>query len=460
MDPMPIARSADVPGWSNLETVFESLGRVLITLDAQFSIIRVSRNLDQLAGEGASTRAIGQPVETLIGARLFGPSDTLRESLRHGHRVEGRRGVLHCGREDARLVSITTAPVSEVVYNMCDPRARFIVVVRPAEEDDLMLQSAHASQGLVSRSPQMRRIIHVVESLHHSDATVLITGESGTGKEVIARAIHARSPHSAGPFVAVNCAALPGELLETELFGHVRGAFTGAVKDRIGRVELANGGTLFLDEAADIPLPVQVKLLRVLQDRVFERVGESTPRRLNARIIAATNADLVEAIRSGRLREDLYYRLKVVPIHLPPLRERPEDIETIAQHLLARIGGREGRVLWLSEDALGLFRAYPWPGNVRELENVLEYSVALCRGQTIHVDDLPAEIRSAAAAAGCAEPPAPAETEVAASGDPEARLIQSTLERNLWNRSKAAKDLGMSRSTLWRKMREMRIGGA
>ncbi len=457
MTRMPIAHSVDVPGWSNLETVFESLGRVLITLDAQFEIIRVSRNLDQLAGAGASATAIGQPVETLIGARLFGPSDTLRESLRQGHRVEGRRGVLLCGSEDARLVSITTAPVSEVVYNMCDPRARFIVVVRPAEEDDVMLQSAHASHGLVSRSPQMRRIIHVVESLHHSDATVLITGESGTGKEVIARAIHARSPHSAGPFVAVNCAALPGELLETELFGHVRGAFTGAVKDRIGRVEMAAGGTLFLDEAADIPLPVQVKLLRVLQDRVYERVGESTSRPLNARVIAATNGDLAAAIREGRLREDLYYRLKVVPIHVPPLRERPEDIETIAQHLLARIGGREGRALWLSEDTLDLFRGYPWPGNIREMENVLEYTVALCRGQTIHVDDLPPEICSAPASAAPAAP-VPTEPGEAAPGSPEARLIQATLERNLWNRSRAARELGMSRSTLWRKMREMRIG--
>jgi len=303
----------------------------------------------------------------------------------------------------------------------------------------------------------MRRIIHVVESLHHSDATVLITGESGTGKEVIARAIHARSPHSAGPFVAVNCAALPGELLETELFGHVRGAFTGAVKDRIGRVEMAAGGTLFLDEAADIPLPVQVKLLRVLQDRVYERVGESTSRPLNARVIAATNGDLAAAIREGRLREDLYYRLKVVPIHVPPLRERPEDIETIAQHLLARIGGREGRALWLSEDTLDLFRGYPWPGNIREMENVLEYAVALCRGQTIHVDDLPPEICSAPASAAPAAP-VPTEPGEAAPGSPEARLIQATLERNLWNRSRAARELGMSRSTLWRKMREMRIG--
>jgi DNA-binding NtrC family response regulator len=305
----------------------------------------------------------------------------------------------------------------------------------------------------------MMRIVHLVESLHRSDATVLITGESGTGKEVNARALHAQSTHGAGPFVPVNCAALPGELLESELFGHVRGAFTGAVRDRLGRLEMANGGTLFLDEAAEIPPGIQVKLLRVLQDRVFERVGESTPRRLGARIIAATNADLQDAIQQGKLREDFYYRLRVVPIHVPPLRERPADIELIARHLLARIGGREGRSLRLSSDTLAVLETFPWPGNVRELENALEYAVAVCRGQTIHVEDLPAEIRSArrapapgAPAPGVVSPPLPVGGEV--------RRIRAALERNMWNRSKTARELGMSRSTLWHKMRELRIGPA
>ncbi len=246
-------KTVPVPSWSNLEAVFESLGRVLISLDAQFVIIRASHMLDALAGEGSAARVIGKPIESLIGARLFGPEDSLREALRQGRREEGRRGVLRCGEDAARLVSVTTAPVAENVMSACDPRARYLVVLRPAEDDDSILQSAIASHGLVARSLPMMRIVHLVESLHRSDATVLITGESGTGKEVIARALHAQSTHGAGPFVAVNCAALPGELLESELFGHVRGAFTGAVRDRVGRLEMAHGGTLFLDEVGGDP---------------------------------------------------------------------------------------------------------------------------------------------------------------------------------------------------------------
>lgn len=451
--------SAPVPGWSNLEAVFESLGRVLISLDDQFHVLRASHTLDALAGEGASTSVIGNPIESLIGARLFGPEDSLREALREGRREEGRRGVLRCGEDAARLVSVTAAPVAESVMSMCDPRARYLVVLRPAEDDDAMLQSAIASHGLVARSLPMMRIVHLVESLHRSDATVFITGESGTGKEVIARALHAQSTHGAGPFVPVNCAALPGELLESELFGHVRGAFTGAVKDRVGRLEMAFGGTLFLDEAAEIPPGVQVKLLRVLQERVFERVGESTPRRLGARIIAATNADVHDAILQGKLREDFYYRLRVVPIHIPPLRERPVDIELIAQHLLARIGGREGRALRLSPDTLSVLEAFPWPGNVRELENALEYAVAVCRSQTIHFEDLPIEVQAARRAPAEPLPAQPVAEEPAEAGG-EAQRIRKALERNMWNRSKTARELGMSRSTLWHKMRDLRIGPA
>ncbi len=459
--------SQRAPDWSNLEAVFESLGRALVVLDEAFVIIRASHSLDRMAGSGTSSEMIGQPVESLFGPRLFGPEETLRESLRLGRREEGRRGVLRCGRDAARLVSVTTTPLAEGVVSACDPRACYLVVIRPAEDDDTILQSALVSHGLVARSPQMLRIVHLVESLHGSDANVLITGESGTGKEVLARALHAHSPRSGGPFVAVSCAALPADLLESELFGHVRGAFTGAVRDRVGRLDLAKGGTLFLDEAGDIPLPVQVKLLRVLQERLFERVGESTPRPLDARIVAATNRDLKEAIRQGRFREDLYYRLRVVPIHVPPLRERSEDVELIARYLLARIGGRAGRAVQLSPDTLAALERYDWPGNVRELENALEYAVALGRGQTVQLEDLPAEICSPEcrpAGMLAADPPGRETHRVAASGalspqtDPEHAPIRAALERNLWNRSKAAAELGMSRTKLWRRMRELRIG--
>jgi two-component system NtrC family response regulator len=266
--------------------------------------------------------------------------------------------------------------------------------------------------------------------------------------------------------VAVNCGALPSDLLESELFGHVKGAFTGAVRDRAGRFELARGGTVFLDEVGDIPLQLQVKLLRVLQERQFERVGESETRPMAARVIAATNRDLAGAIREGRFRDDLYYRLRVVPIHIPPLRERPEDVGIIAQHLLAHIGGRAGRAVRLSPDALGVMERYAWPGNVRELENGLEYAVALSSGQTIHIEDLPEEIRGDGGPAG---PPAPSKTVPEAMSPaagrpdgespsgPERARITAALEQHHWNRQRAAEALGLSRSTLWRRMRDLGI---
>jgi transcriptional regulator with PAS, ATPase and Fis domain len=461
-DTLPAPRTTlEAPsGFGTLETVFAALGRVLVVLDRDFRVLRASRSLDDLARPGAVEAALGRPIEELVGARLFGPTESLREALEQGHREEGRRAILRCGEESARLVSLTAAVLPSDVTSHCDPRARYIVVLRPAETDNGLVQSMLSSHGLVARSPAMRGIVHLVESLHRSEATVLVTGESGTGKELIARALHANSPRCTGPFVAVNCGALPGELLESELFGHVRGAFTGAVRDRAGRIDLARGGTLFLDEVGDIPPHLQVKLLRVLQERRFERVGESTPRPMDARVIAATNVDLAEAIRIGRFRDDLYYRLRVVPIHVPPLRERVEDIPLIAHHLLAHIGGREGRALLLSPDTLAAMARYSWPGNVRELGNALEYAVATCTGQTIQIENLPPELRHGEDRPGLE----PVNTQDAApladplAEDPTERLrILQTLESARWNRGRAAELLGMSRSTLWRRMKELGI---
>ena len=446
------------PGFGTLETVFAALGRVLVVLDRDFRVIRASRSLDDLARPGAAEAALGRPIEELVGARLFGPSESLREALEQGHREEGRRAILRCGEESARLVSLTAAVLPSDVTSHCDPRARYIVVLRPAETDNGLVQSMLSSHGLVARSQAMRGIVHLVESLHRSEATVLVTGESGTGKELIARALHANSPRCTGPFVGVNCGALPGELLESELFGHVRGAFTGAVRDRVGRFEAARGGTLFLDEVGDMPLHLQVKLLRVLQERHFERVGESTPRPVDARVIAATNVDLADAIRAGRFRDDLYYRLRVVPIHVPPLRERVEDVPLIAQHLLAHIGGREGRALRLSPDTLAAMTRYRWPGNVRELGNALEFAVATCTGQTIQIENLPPELRQETEGVEVAAPVAIEPLGLEGVDDPAERVrIVHGLESAHWNRGRAAEILGISRSTLWRRMKELGI---
>ncbi len=428
-----------------------------MALDGDFCVRHASERIDQLLGDGARESLIGQPVERILGAELFGPGGALREALIAGLKREGWRGALRLEPEGSRPVSVTAAPLVHDAYGICDLEARYLVVIRPAEEEIGLDAGPTALGGMIARSAPMVRIARLVEHLQHSDATILLTGESGTGKEVVARAIHAHSAHRDGPFVAVNCGALPADLLESELFGHVRGAFTGAVRDRVGRFELAAGGTLFLDEVGDLPLNLQVKLLRVLQERTFERVGQSETSRTDARIIAATNADLRRAVTAGTFRDDLYYRLRVVPIELPPLRQRREDVEPLAEHLLTRVGARTGRAVRFSPDALHVLLEYPWPGNVRELENALEFAVAVCEGQTIQPEDLPSEIRNAGPAA--TEPrPATAHSRPAPSSRPddgEREKLRQTLERHHWKRDDAARDLGVSRTTLWRKMREL-----
>jgi DNA-binding NtrC family response regulator len=436
-----------------VSAAFASLGRVFLCVDSGFHVLHASSLLDRLIGSGAAEAACGRPVAQLLGAELFGPSGTLRQLLLAGERREGWRSMLTVGDSKPRLVSLTAAPFQSDPGAICDPRVAYIVVLRPAEEDQAAAGAASPFPGLIGRSPAMERVFRLIENLEHSEATVLLTGESGTGKEVVARAIHAHSPRRGGPFVGVNCGALPGELLESELFGHVRGAFTGAVRERAGRFEVAAGGTLFLDEVADLPLQLQVKLLRVLQERTFERVGESQSRRTDARIIAATNLDLRRAVQEGRFREDLFYRLRVVPIEIPPLRDRREDIEPLATYLLARVAARQGRALRFSPDALRALLDYGWPGNVRELENALEYAVAVCKGQTILPEDLPAELQQETAG-----PPFSAVPVVATEGDrgrsPVDVQVLEALEAHRWRRVEAARALGISRATLWRRMRE------
>ncbi|HET8725737.1 MAG TPA: sigma 54-interacting transcriptional regulator [Anaeromyxobacteraceae bacterium] len=457
-------------GFAAVNAVLGSIGRVCMALDADFRVRHVSQVLDTLAGEGAAARLLGKPVETLFGPELFGAGGPLRDALASGEKREGWRASLRVEPSGSRLVSITVAPLRHDPNGICDPEAAFIVVMRPADESDGTAAAAPTSfGGLIARSASMTRTFRLVENLQASDVTVLLTGESGTGKEVLARAIHAHSLRRNGPFVAVNCAALPGELLEAELFGHVRGAFTGAVRDRAGRFELASDGTLFLDEVGDVPLHLQVKLLRVLQERTFERVGESRPRTSTARIIAATNKDLRRAVETGAFREDLYYRLRVFPVELPPLRDRREDIEPLATFLLGRVGGRHGRALRFSPDALRALLAYPWPGNVRELENALEYAVTVAKGHTLVPEDLPPEVLAPgqpvhtpapapAHAVPAPEIPHPPGGRAAPLPAGEAPRIRSALEAHHWNRAQAAQALGMSRTTLWRKMRELGLG--
>jgi DNA-binding NtrC family response regulator/predicted hydrocarbon binding protein len=302
--------------------------------------------------------------------------------------------------------------------------------------------------GLVARSPAMRRMLDLARRVGEVDSTVLITGESGTGKERIARFVHEESARAAGPFVAINCGAITETLLESELFGHARGAFTGAVQDRPGLFEAANGGTLLLDEVGEMTPGLQVKLLRALQEREVRRVGENRSRPIDARVIAATNQELTDRIAAGLFRTDLYYRLNVIELHVPPLRERREDILPLARVLLAEAALRLKRpVTGLSPRAADQLLRYHWPGNVRELENAMERAVALARGGRTDLDDLPEEVRLA----GPAPPPG---ATVRPLADVERDYIVAALDRNGGHQGRTAEQLGIGTATLYRKLRD------
>jgi transcriptional regulator with PAS, ATPase and Fis domain len=442
-----------------------SVGRAFVCLDPSFTILHASHLLDRFLGEGASKALCGRPVEELLGVELFGPSGPLRQALLDGQMREGWRATLKFRGAAPRLVSITTAPLVSDSTDICDPLVRYLVLLRPADEDGAFPNAPVLYSGAIACSPAMLHIFRMVETLQHSESTILITGESGTGKEVVARAIHQHSTRSSGPFVAVNCGAIPADLLESELFGHVRGAFTGAIRDRVGRFELASHGTLFLDEIGDLPPSLQVKLLRVLQEHQYQRVGESATRTTHARIIAATNVDLRLALRQGRLREDLYYRLCVVPIEIPPLRERREDIPPLSLNLLSRITAQSSLIRRISPQAMRLLLDYSWPGNVRELANVIEYAVTVAGRETILPEDLPEELkRPPVESYPIAEKTSRAthsnsndRTIEAPVEDLEAARIRSVLDAHKWKREEAARALGISRATLWRRMRELRL---
>ncbi len=323
--------------------------------------------------------------------------------------------------------------------------------------------------GLVGHAASMQDLFRQILRAAASEASVLITGESGTGKELVARALHDNSSRSKGPYLRVHCAAFPEQLLESELFGHARGAFTGAAAAREGRFEAAHGGTLLLDEIGEVPLSVQVKLLRVLQEREIERLGENQPRKVDVRIIAATHRDLPAMVRNGEFRADLYYRLRVLPIHVPALRERREDIPLLVQPLLANMRGPR-REVQVSAEALDALCAHDWPGNVRELANALEYAVVHAEGATLLPHHLPPEVRVsgrgiAASRAEAAQAPSASLVQrhyraPAGQAGNEREVLSQALRESGGNRAAAARRLGMSRTTLWKKLKQYGLDDA
>jgi DNA-binding NtrC family response regulator len=335
------------------------------------------------------------------------------------------------------------------------------------------VEERYRFEGIVGKSRPMERLFQLLETVAPTNSTILITGETGTGKEVVARAIHHNSPRRVHRFVALNCSAIPETLLEAELFGHVRGAFTGAVGNRQGRLEQAHKGTLFLDEVGTMSVALQMKLLRVLQEREFERVGDSHTIKVDVRVIAATNSDLAKLVAEGQFREDLFYRLNVIPVQLPALRERKEDIPLLVQHFLAKFEAERDASaaatgpraaadhlprVTVSQEGMRLLMAYQWPGNVRQLENAIERAVAFTAGRSqIDVDDLPTEVQQAketAATSSVTRPEGGIDLE-ALVANIERELIQRSLERTNGNKGQAARLLNLKRTTLVEKLKRL-----
>jgi two-component system response regulator HydG len=426
---------------SNLEAIFRSVKDGIVTVDERLKVVQVNEAAERICGLKRGVRGeVFSTVQTHCGKKCL---HTLAATIQNKTSAEADR--LECERTDVpgQVVSVTSSP-------LLDHQGMFsgaVIVVR----DETRLAGLERDLGerqrfhnLIGRSESMQKIYGLIETLSDLQTTVLITGESGTGKELVAEALHCRGGRSARPLVKVNCAALSESLLESELFGHVRGAFTGAVKDKVGRFQRADGGTIFLDEIGDISPRTQLRLLRVLQETEFERVGDSTPLRVDVRVIAATNKDLSEKVRKGEFREDLYYRLKVVEIALPPLRERPEDIPYLTDHFLSKFNAKLGReVRAVSADVRKIFMEYHWPGNVRELEHALEHACVLCSTGTITREDLPSHFMDFPGAGTLA---------VASGERNEVAQILGALEKTAGNKVKAAKLLGIDRKTLYRKI--------
>jgi len=375
----------------------------------------------------------------------------LRRTLKTGKPVIGKTGYIIDSEGNRIPISVSTAVLRDATGRVTGGAETF----RDLSEVEALrreLEGKFQIGDLTSRSPLMQRLFEVLPALAASPSTVLILGETGTGKELVARTIHSLSPRSQGPFIAVNCGALPDTLLESELFGYKAGAFTGAIKDKLGRFAMAKGGALFLDEIGEVSPALQVRLLRVLQDRTFEPLGATRSESTDARIIVATNKDLTDQVRQGFFREDLYYRVNVVRIELPPLRSRKEDIPLLVEQFIARFNRLQMKsVQGIAEEALSLLMAHDWPGNIRELENVIERAFILCNEGRIGIRHLPDEL-TARGAAGRAGADARSAHDIL-----DAQAIRAALESNAFNRLAAAKSLDIHKTTLFRRMKKLGI---
>ncbi len=437
--------SSDSP--NSRDMILDSLTEGVFTVDPELTIQTFNKAAEEITGLDRS-QAIGMKCYQVFQGDMCRERCALSKSMRTGRPSLDQRVKIRNAKGRVVPISIRTSVLK-------DPAGRVIGGVETfrdmSTEEALRkeLTGAYSLGDLVGKSRAMRDIFAILPDVAESESTVLIQGESGSGKEILARTIHNMSPRAEGPFLPVNCAALPDTLLESELFGYVKGAFTDARSDRPGRFEAAQTGTLFLDEIGEISPAVQVKLLRVLDERAYVPLGSNQPRPADVRLLAATNRDLQEEVRCGRFRSDLFYRLNIIRIDLPPLRERPEDIPLLVESLLKKLRARTGKdIRGLTAEAAAALMAHPFPGNVRQLENALEHGFVLCRESLIDLEHLPADFRQSSAASTTGPP----ETE-GLLAKTEHQLIVEALARHDGKRKAAAEELGISTTTLWRRMK-------
>ncbi len=446
-----------------LESILQTLAEGLFLTDEQGTIRYCNKALETMTGK-SSKDILGQKCCTLMKescnpppeCNLFSKGEIINTECTLQHQAGKSIPVL----KNARVLKDSNGKILGAVETITD-----ISILKKTEQKLYQLEQSNTQKKqfsrIVGKSKKIQDIFGLIKFAASSNATVLITGETGTGKELAALAIHENSLRSAGPFIKLNCSALPETLLESELFGHARGAFTGAIKDKIGRFEMAEGGTLFLDEIGELSALIQVKLLRFLQEKEFERVGENITRKADVRIIAATHRDLRKLVTEGTFREDLYYRLKVFPIHIPPLRDRKEDIGQLIEHFIHKFNLETGKsIQGLTHEAAVTMMDYCWPGNIRELENAIEHAFVTCQDSRIDIFDLPLEIRKVELRKSICT--AGQQNQISIPGFYHQKkppltdeIFMSVLKESNGNQSEAARRLGIDRTTVWRKMKKL-----
>jgi len=430
-----------------LPIILESIADGVFTIDREWRITSFNRAAERITGIPRE-KAIGQKCFDVFHANICQTSCALKQTLETGKEIIDLPVDILNSQGETIPISISTA----VLRNRKGKVIGGVETFRDLSALETLrreLLKQYTIGDIVSKNPQMLKILSLLPSIAESNSTVLIQGPSGSGKELLARAIHSLSPRKNGPYIAVSCAALPDTLLESELFGYVKGAFTDARRDKPGRVALAEKGTLFLDEIGDISLALQVKLLRFLQEKEYEPLGAVKPQKADVRIIAATNKNLSQLVEQGLFREDLYYRLNVIKIELPPLKERREDIPLLVEHFLKRFNLKMNkRIISVSPEVMDLFMRYDFPGNIRELENALEHAFVICNTSQIRLTDLPMELVNSPRLQ-----PVSLATGKDALQAAEWEVIQNVLQKHKGSRKKAAAELGISVVTLWRKLK-------